>query len=55
MYCPLTAAAAAVVRYELLNTGTGKTEIKHLTTEEAKNENANHFKVGQGPGLVFDV
>lgn len=30
-------------RYELLNTGTGKQEIKHMTSEEAKNENA--FKV----------
>ncbi len=29
-------------RYELLNAGTGKTEIKHLTSEEAKNE--SHFK-----------
>jgi hypothetical protein len=31
-------------RYELLNTGTGKTEIKHLTSEEAKREDASHFK-----------
>jgi hypothetical protein len=31
-------------RYELLNTGTQKVEIKHLTSEDAKNE--SHFKVG---------
>lgn len=55
----LPAAAAvvsvctAVSRYELLNTGTGKIEIKHLTSEEAKNESANHFKVRGVEGLGF--
>jgi peptide chain release factor subunit 1 len=29
-------------RYELLNTGNGKTEVKHLTSEQAKN--SDHFK-----------
>eukprot|EP00775_Hariotina_reticulata_P005142 gene5142-5382_t len=29
-------------RYELLNTATGKTEVKHLSSEEAKN--SSHFK-----------
>jgi peptide chain release factor subunit 1 len=29
-------------RYELLNTGTGKIEVKHLTSEQAKDQ--SHFK-----------
>jgi len=29
-------------RYELLNTGDGKTEVKHLTSEQAKD--SSHFK-----------
>jgi hypothetical protein len=31
-------------RYDLMNTATQKVEVKHLTSEEAKN--SAHFKVG---------
>jgi hypothetical protein len=41
--CPSCALPLAR-RYELLNTGTGKIELKHLTSENAKNESASHFK-----------
>lgn len=35
-------------RYELLNTATSKIEVKHLSSEEAKN--SNHFKDKESGG-----
>jgi hypothetical protein len=39
---------AAPDRYELLNTATSKIEVKHLSSEEAKN--SNHFKDKESGG-----